>query len=59
MEIREEKPKTLALSILSLSLLTVMAAAAVAPAMGTIKAFFSDASPLLTQMVISTPMAVP
>ena len=55
MEIREEKPKTLALSILSLSLLTVMAAAAVAPAMGTIKAFFSDASPLLTQMVISTP----
>ena len=39
--------KTLTVSILSLSLLTVMAGAAVAPALGVIQAHFSDTNPLL------------
>ena len=47
--------KALTASILSLSLLTVMAGAAVAPALGVIRAYFSDASPVLIQMVISVP----
>lgn len=42
-------------SILSLSLLTVMAGAAVAPALGVIQEHFSDADPFLIQLVISIP----
>ena len=43
------------ISILSLSLLTVMAGAAVAPALGVIKEYFSDADPIMIQLIISTP----
>ena len=46
-------PRTAA--ILSLSLLTVMAGAAVAPALGVIKAYFSSSDPVLVQMIISMP----
>ena len=42
-------------SILSLSLLTVMAGAAVAPALGVIRAYFSDSSALMIQLIISMP----
>ncbi len=45
----------LTLAILSLSLLTVMAGAAVAPALGVIKEYFSDSDPTLVQMIISVP----
>ena len=45
-------------SILSLSLLTVMAGAAVAPALGVIREYFSDAGPLMIQLIISTPAAL-
>jgi len=45
----------LMVSILSLSLLTVMAGAAVAPALGVIQAYFSQSNPLFVQMVISIP----
>ena len=41
MIIREHRRRNLTVSILSLSLLTVMAGAAVAPALNTIKAYFS------------------
>ncbi len=47
--------KQLIVSILSLSLLTVMAGAAVAPALGTIQAYFADCNPLFVQMIISVP----
>ena len=47
--------KMLAPSILSLSLLTVMAGAAVAPALGVIRDHFSDSSPMFIQMIISIP----
>lgn len=47
--------KRLMVSILSLSLLTVMAGAAVAPALGVIQAYFADSDPLFVQMVISVP----
>ena len=42
-------------SILSLSLLTVMAGAAVAPALGVIQAHFADSGQLFVQMIISVP----
>lgn len=42
-------------TILSISLLTVMAGAAVAPALGAIKAHFADAAPLLIQLIVSLP----
>ena len=42
-------------AILSLSLLTVMAGAAVAPALGTIREHFADQSGTLVQMIISIP----
>lgn len=42
-------------TILSMSLLTVMAAAAIAPAMGIIKEHFSNASDILVQLIISLP----
>ncbi|MBR1704737.1 MAG: MFS transporter [Clostridia bacterium] len=47
--------KTLMVSILSLSLLTVMAGAAVAPALGVIKEAFPGAPQLAIQLIISMP----
>ena len=47
--------KSLTVSILSLSLLTVMAGAAMAPALGVIQAHFSDCEQLFVQMIISVP----
>lgn len=47
--------KSLTVSILSLSLLTVMAGAAMAPALGVIQAHFSDCNQLFVQMIISVP----
>lgn len=47
--------KTLTVTILSLSLLTVMAGAAVAPALNVIKEYFSDVNQTLVQMIISIP----
>lgn len=49
------KSKMLTATILSMSLLTVMAAAAIAPAMGIIKEHFSNASDILVQLIISLP----
>lgn len=51
----KHRRKKLTISILSLSLLTVMAGAAVAPALGIIKAHFADVNQLLVQMIISIP----
>ena len=42
-------------TILSISLLTVMAGAAIAPALGTISTHFADQSPLLIQLIVSLP----
>ena len=42
-------------AILSLSLLTVMAGAAVAPALDLIRDYFSDVDPLYVQLIISMP----
>lgn len=47
--------KTLTVTILSLSLLTVMAGAAVAPALNVIKEYFCDVNQTLVQMIISIP----
>ena len=47
--------KALVVSILSLSLLTALAGAAVAPALGVIREYFADSSPVLVQMIISVP----
>ena len=47
--------KMLTYTILSFSLLTIMSAAAVAPALGLIKEHFSDADPLLVKLIISLP----
>lgn len=47
--------KTLTVSILSLSLLTVMAGAAVAPALSVIQEHFADTNQLFVQMIISVP----
>lgn len=47
--------KTLTVTILSLSLLTVMAGAAVAPALNVIKEYFCDVEQTLVQMIISIP----
>ena len=57
-KIKQGKPrrrKDLAVAILSLSLLTVMAGAAVAPALGIIREHFAGVNQLLVQMIISTP----
>lgn len=51
----QQARKTLMVSILSLSLLTVMAGAAVAPALGVIKEAFQDAPQLSIQLIISMP----
>ena len=42
-------------TILSMSLLTVMAAAAIAPAMGAIRQHFASSSDILVQSIISLP----
>lgn len=47
--------KRLLFTILSISLLTVMAGAAIAPALGVISAHFCDKSPLLIQFIVSLP----
>ena len=47
--------RRLLLTILSISLLTVMAGAAIAPALGVINAHFSGRSPLLIQLIVSLP----
>lgn len=47
--------KKIAVAILSLSLLTVMAGAAVAPALNVIQEYFRDANRTLVQMIISIP----
>ena len=52
---KQERRKNLTVTILSLSLLTVMAGAAVAPALGIIRAHFADVDQLLVQMIISIP----
>ena len=52
---QKARRSNLTLAILSLSLLTVMAGAAVAPALGVIKEYFSDSDPTLVQMIISVP----
>jgi len=51
----EKKNKQLMVSILSLSLLTVMAGAAVAPALGVIQSYFADCNQLFVQMIVSIP----
>ena len=53
--ITKERRGGLTVAILSLSLLTVMAGAAVAPALNTIHAYFSYANQALVQMIISVP----
>ena len=45
----------LTLTILSISLLTVMAGAAVAPALGAVRAYFADTEPILIQLIVSMP----
>jgi predicted MFS family arabinose efflux permease len=52
---QKQNKKSLSVSILSLSLLTVMAGAAVAPALGVIKEYFADVNQLFVQMIISVP----
>ena len=47
--------KKLTFTILSMSLLTVMAGAAVAPALGAVRDYFADANSLLIQFVLSMP----
>ena len=47
--------KRVTATILSMSLLTVMAGAAIAPALGIIKAHFSEAGDLLVQLIVSMP----
>ena len=47
--------KRVTATILSMSLLTVMAGAAIAPALGIIKAHFSQANDLLVQLIVSMP----
>jgi len=47
--------KRVTATILSMSLLTVMAGAAIAPALGIIKAHFSSANALLIQLIVSMP----
>ncbi len=47
--------RTVTATILSMSLLTVMAGAAIAPAMGIIKQHFADAPAMVVQLVISLP----
>lgn len=52
---QKERRMKLTVTILSLSLLTVMAGAAVAPALDTISGYFSDVDKTLVQLIISIP----
>lgn len=52
---KTENRSKLTVTILSLSLLTVMAGAAVAPALNVIREYFSDVNQTLVQMIISIP----
>ena len=52
---KKERRRNLTITILSLSLLTVMAGAAVAPALDYIKTYFSGVDQTLVQMIISIP----
>lgn len=52
---KQIKAKPLAASILSLSLLTVMAGAAVAPALEVIREHFSDSGTTAVQLIVSMP----
>ena len=47
--------RRLLFTILSISLLTVMAGAAIAPALGVISAHFAGSNPLLIQLIVSLP----
>ena len=49
------KSRSLLYTILSISLLTVMAGAAIAPALGVISQHFAGRSPLLVQLIVSLP----
>ena len=49
------KKRRLLFTILSISLLTVMAGAAIAPALGVISAHFEGRNPLLVQLIVSLP----
>ena len=49
------KKRRLLYTILSISLLSVMAGAAIAPALGTISKHFAGQSPLLIQLIVSLP----
>ncbi|MBR1667302.1 MAG: MFS transporter [Bacteroidaceae bacterium] len=51
----EKVSRSLTSTILSMSLLTVMAGAAIAPALGIIKQHFADAPDLLVQLIVSIP----
>ncbi len=52
---KKERRRTLTVTILSLSLLTVMAGAAVAPALNVIQEYFVEADRAMVQMIISVP----
>lgn len=47
--------KMVTATILSMSLLTIMAAAAIAPAMGVIRQHFSSSPEIMVQLIISLP----
>lgn len=51
----KQNMRGLTFAILSISLLTVMAGAAMAPALGAIKEHFSGCSPLTVQLIVSLP----
>ena len=53
--VQNKVSKRVTATILSMSLLTVMAGAAIAPALGIIKAHFSEADALLVQLIVSMP----
>ena len=50
-----EIKKTLTFTVLSISLLTVMAGAAIAPALGTIREHFAGNPDIVVQMIVSMP----
>lgn len=55
MFLQEHRRWKLMVAILTLSLLTVMAGAAVVPALGVIQEFFSGESKMMVQLIISMP----
>lgn len=52
---KQSSTKMLTTAIISLSMLTVMAGAAVAPALNEIKAYFTNCNPMFIQMIVSMP----